>query len=86
MFLTLLKAETSNLSSLLMGTTLGKVTMLEEFLHPILNALRANTRITTLDISGHNIGDHGILVLAQMLEVNKTITKVRTHLIPPPTL
>jgi len=76
LFLTLLKAETSNLSSLLMGTTLGKVTMLEEFLHPILNALRANTRITTLDISGHNIGDHGILVLAQMLEVNKTITKI----------
>jgi len=49
---------------------------LGRFILPLLQALDRNTRLTSLDVSGHMFGPLGAITLAKTLQLNATLTHV----------
>jgi len=54
----------------------GKSHPLKHDIIPLISALGANTTITELDISGHQMGNTGAIALAKSLQLNTTISRL----------
>jgi len=70
----ILKLETLSIAGASKGT--NKDSRLKESLASLLPCLCKNKYLTELDISGHTAGLQGAIALAQVLEVNNTLTKL----------
>lgn len=43
---------------------------------PLIDVLASNTSLSEIDISGHQIGNTGVIALAKSLQLNGTLTKL----------
>lgn len=49
---------------------------LKHDLIPFIDVLASNTSLTEIDLSGHQIGNTGVIALAKSLQLNATLTKL----------
>lgn len=60
-----------------MGIAGSKGSELKSSIKPIISAIAANTKLKSLDVSGHEMGNGGATALSRTLQMNNTLESLK---------